>query len=130
MRLPLFRHSETVQIYQKNPKGSPFFIFRHYATYRKLLKSFEKKIGFFSSIFSFLKAFVVSSCRKSGFRVLLSLRYGTDLGRSRLVACTGGAGPSATKVITRLAAKFNRKGFRRYADAISYIRTTISSSST
>ena len=34
----------------------------------------------------FLRAFVVSSCRKSGFRVLLSLRYGADLGRSRLIA--------------------------------------------
>ena len=39
----------------------------------------------FPSIFSFLRAFVVSSRRKSGFRVLLSLRYGADLGRSRLV---------------------------------------------
>ena len=32
-----------------------------------------------------MRAFVVSSCRKSGFRVFLSLRYGADLGRSRLV---------------------------------------------
>ena len=49
-------------------------------------KKIQKKIRkFFSSIFSFLRAFVVSSCRKSGFRVFLSLRYGADLGRSRLV---------------------------------------------
>ena len=41
-------------------------------------------------------------------------------------ACTGGAGPSATKVITRLAAKINEKGTESYADAISYIRTKIS----
>ena len=41
-------------------------------------------------------------------------------------ACTGGAGPSATKVITRLAAKINEKGSGSYADAINYIRTKIS----
>ena len=71
----------------KIPKASPFYIFRHYATYRKLQKNFEKKIRIFFSVFSFLRAFVVSSCRKSGFRfrVFLSLRYGADLGRSRLV---------------------------------------------
>ena len=49
---------------------------------KKNRKKFRK---IFSSIFSFLRAFVVSSCRKSGFRVLLRLRYGADLGRSRLV---------------------------------------------
>ena len=38
-----------------------------------------------SSIFSFLRGFVVSSYGKSGFRVLLSLSYGADLGRARLV---------------------------------------------
>ena len=32
-----------------------------------------------------MRAFVVSSCRKSGFRVFLSLRYGADFRRSRLV---------------------------------------------
>ena len=49
-------------------------------------KKNSKKIrNFFFSIFSFLRAFVVSSCRKNGFRVFLSLRYGADLGRSRLV---------------------------------------------
>ena len=48
-------------------------------------KKFKKKLENFFSIFSFLRAFVVSSCRKSGFRVFLSLRYGADLGRSRLV---------------------------------------------
>ena len=49
-------------------------------------KKFKKNRKFFFSIFSFLRAFVVSSCRKSGFRVFLSLRYGADLGRSRLVS--------------------------------------------
>ena len=54
----------------KNPKASPpFYIFRHYATYRKLQKNSEKKSEFFFSILSFLRAFVVSSCRKSGFRL-------------------------------------------------------------
>ena len=49
-------------------------------------KKFQKIFGkFFSSIFSFLRAFVVSSCRKSGFRDLLRLKYGADLGRSRLI---------------------------------------------
>ena len=49
-------------------------------------KNSKKNSEFFFSIFSFLRAFVVSSCRKSGFRVFLSLRYGADLGRSRLVS--------------------------------------------
>ena len=72
---------------RKIPKRPPFYIFRHYATYRKLEKNSEKKFGIFFSIFSFLRVFVVSSCRKSGFRfrVFLSLRYGADLGRFRLV---------------------------------------------
>ena len=63
----------------------PFYIFRHYATYRKLRKKNQKNLETFFSIFSFLRAFVVSSCRKSGFRVFFSLIYGADLGRSRLV---------------------------------------------
>ena len=72
---------------QKILKRPPFYIFRHYATYRKLRKKFEKKFGIFFSIFSFLRAFVVSSCRKSGFRfqVFLSLRYSADFRRFRLV---------------------------------------------
>ena len=41
-------------------------------------------------------------------------------------ACTGGAGPSATKVITRLASKVNEKSTESYSEAISYIRTKIS----
>ena len=70
----------------KKSQSTPFHIFRHYATYRKLQKK-SKKNRIFFSVFSFLRAFVVSSCRKSGFRfrVFLSLRYGADLGRSRLV---------------------------------------------
>ena len=44
---------------QKIPKGPPFYIFRHYATYRRLQKKNWKK-----NSSSFLRAFVVSSCRK------------------------------------------------------------------
>ena len=40
-------------------------------------------------------------------------------------ACTGDVGASATKVITRLAAKNNEKGSESNANAISYIRTNI-----
>ena len=136
MRLFLFfRHCETVQISHfsrnffsappinfsfdilqqngcsKNPKGSPPFTF--FGTMRltgDFKKKFEKKLGkFFSSIFSFLRTFVVSSCRKSDFRVLLSLRYAptwavpglfvffskifcADFGRSRLVHVCEGTG--------------------------------------
>ena len=91
----------------KNPKASPFYIFRHYATYRKLQKNFE----FFFSIFSFLRAFVVSSCRKSGFRfrVFLSLRYGADLGRSRLVHV------SSYAVFIRKGTKVHHRSFESKA---------------
>ena len=63
----------------KNPKPSPLL---HFSALCVLPETSKK----FSSIFSFLRAFV-SSCRKSGFRfrVFLSFRYGADLGRSRLV---------------------------------------------
>ena len=71
---------------QKIPKPPPFTFF---VTMRLTgnFKKIRKKIRIFFSYFSFLRAFVVSSCRKSGFRfrVFLSLRYGADLGRSRLV---------------------------------------------
>ena len=72
----------------KNPKASPFYIFSALCDLPETSKKFRKKSEFFSSIFSFLRAFVVSICRKSGFRfrVFLSLRYGADLGRSRLVS--------------------------------------------
>ena len=70
-----------------NPKASPVSHFPALCDLPETSKKFRKKFGFFFSIFSFLRAFVVSSCRKSGFcfRVFLSLRYGADLGRSRLV---------------------------------------------
>ena len=53
---------------QKIPKRPPFTFFgtmRLTGNFRKI----PKKFGIFFSIFSFLRAFVVSSCRKSGFRL-------------------------------------------------------------
>ena len=72
----------------KNPKASPLLHFSALCDLPETSKKFDKKFGIFFSIFSFLRAFVVSSCRRSGFRfrVFLSLRYGADLGRSRLVS--------------------------------------------
>ena len=70
----------------KNPKASPLLHFSAHCDFSETSKKFEKKFGIFFSIFSFLRAFVVSSCIKSlRFRVFLSLRYGANLGRSRLV---------------------------------------------
>ena len=86
---------------QKIPKGPPFYIFWPYATYQKLQKN--RKIFF--SIFSFLRAFV-SSCRKSGFRVFLSLRYGADLGRSRLVPSCSRLGVEFEHVVQTLNCVF------------------------
>ena len=60
---------------QKIPKRPPFYIFRHYATYRKLQKNFEQSFGIFFLNFCVLRAFVVSSCRKSGFRFRVFLSF-------------------------------------------------------
>ena len=43
-----------------------------------------------------------------------------------IFACTGGAGPSASKVMERLALKISEKSVDSYADIIGYIRTKIS----
>ena len=70
----------------KPPKGPPFTIFRHYATYRRP-KNFEKKFKKIRNFLSFPHAGTVEE-NTSHFEVLLlflSLRYGADLGRSRLV---------------------------------------------
>ena len=71
---------------QKIPKRPPLH-FSALCDLPETSKKFRKKSEIFFLIFSFLRAFVVSSCKKSGFRfrVFLSLRYGADLGRSRLV---------------------------------------------
>ena len=41
-------------------------------------------------------------------------------------ACSGGAGPSASRVMKQLATKFSEKRGEPYGDTISYIRTKIS----
>ena len=53
-----------------------------------------------------------------------------DVGNSSfnhlLFACSGGAGPSASKVMSRFPLKISEKGQDRYSDAIGYTRTQIS----
>ena len=74
---------------QKIPSIAPFTFFGTMRLTGNFKKIFERKVRkFFFSIFSFLRAFVVSS--GFHFRVFLSLRYGADLGRSRLVIHTCG----------------------------------------
>ena len=70
---------------QKIPKDPPFTFFGTMRLTGNFKKTRKKSGNFFSQFLVFLRAFVVSSCRKSGFRVFLSLRYGADLSRSRLV---------------------------------------------
>ena len=41
-------------------------------------------------------------------------------------ACTGGAGPSASKVMSRLEAKISKKSLESYAETMNYIRTKVS----
>ena len=43
-----------------------------------------------------------------------------------LFATTGGAGPSASKIITRLAVKLSDKTSEPYADVVGFIRTKVS----
>ena len=81
-----FRYFATELMFKKS-QSVPLLHFSALCDLPETSKKFRKKIrNFFFSIFSFLRAFVVSSCRKSGFRfrVFLSLRYGADLGRSLL----------------------------------------------
>ena len=70
---------------QKISKRPPFYIFRHYATYRKLQKNSKKNRNFFFWIFNFLRELLLSPVVEKVVLVFLSLRYGADLGRSRLV---------------------------------------------
>ena len=71
----------------KKSQSVPLLHFSALCDLPEVQKKIRKKNRIFFSIFSFLRAFVVSSFRKSGFcfRVFLSLRYGADFGRSRLV---------------------------------------------
>ena len=43
-----------------------------------------------------------------------------------IFACTGGAGPTATKVMKRLATKLCERRNESYADSITFIRTKVS----
>ena len=64
-------------------------MFRHYATYgwpKKLLKIFEKIRNFFS-IFPQTGTVEEKTWHFEVLLLFLSLRYGADLGRSRLVCC-------------------------------------------
>ena len=54
---------------QKIPKRPPFTFFGTMRLTGNFKKIPKKNSEFFFSIFSFLRAFVVSSCRKSGFRL-------------------------------------------------------------
>ena len=63
---------------EKQPKG-PFYIFRYNATYQKLQKKFKKFLEVF------LGTVEESTWHFEVLSLFLSLRYGADLGRSRLV---------------------------------------------
>jgi len=43
-----------------------------------------------------------------------------------IFACTGGAGPSASKIMKKLAEKIGQKKKESYADTLAYIRTRVS----
>ena len=73
-------------VVQNLPKG-PLHIFRHYATYRrpkKYLKT-SKKIRIFFQFFSHVGTVEENTWHFEVLLLFLSLRYGADLGRSRLV---------------------------------------------
>ena len=75
----------------KNSQRPPFYIFRHYATYQRP-KKFEKKSKKIQKNQNFSKFFPhAGTVEEENIRhievllLFLSLRYGADLGRSRLV---------------------------------------------
>ena len=76
----------------KNYQRPPFYIFRHYATYRrkKIEKKFRKKIRIFFQFFPHAGTVEENTSHIEVLLLFLSLRYGADLGRSRLVKmCSG-----------------------------------------
>ena len=89
----------------------------------------KKNSEIFFSIISFSRAFVVSSCRKSGFRfrVFLSLRYGADLGRSRLVFSSD-YNPHTDRS-TFLTILTILKSYNPYLANLKYLRSSIFTSS-
>ena len=66
---------------------------------------------------------LAKSCRSLRVSRIINVEKSTF--NPHVSACTGGAGPSATKVITRLVSEVNGKGNESYSEAISYIRTKI-----
>ena len=70
---------------QKLPKSIRFTFFWHYATYRKLQRISKKKSKV--PFFRFLRAFVVSSCRKSSFQVSRGNFLVNHIFRCLLVIC-------------------------------------------
>ena len=68
---------------QKFPKSS-FYIFRHYATYRRS-KKFRKKFEMFLQFFPHAGTVEENTRHSEVLLLFLSLRYGADLGRSWLV---------------------------------------------
>ena len=70
----------------KDSQSAPFYMFRHYATYRKP-KKFEKnlKSSDFFPIFPQAGTVEENTWHFEVLLLFLSLRYGADLGRSRLV---------------------------------------------
>ena len=69
---------------QKISKRPPFYIFRNYATYRKLQKNSETKFGIVPQFLVF-RELLLSPVVEKVVVVFLSLKYGADFGRSRLV---------------------------------------------
>ena len=74
----------------KNSQRAPFYMFRYYATYgwpKKILKNFKKNRIFFS-IFPQTGTVEEKTWHFEVLLLFLSLRYGADLGRSRLAVIT------------------------------------------
>ena len=78
----------------KNSQRPPFYIFRHYATYRrpksfreKFSKIISKKVRIFFQFFPHAGTVEGNTLHIEVLLLFLSFRYGADLGRSRLVIC-------------------------------------------
>ena len=69
----------------KNSQRPPYYIFRHYATYRRFQKKIETKIHNFSQFFPHVGTVEKNTWHFEVLLLFLSLRYGADLGRSQLV---------------------------------------------
>ena len=77
----IFKKIRNKLLFQK-PKESPFYIFRHYATYQRL----QKMKIFSENLFPHSGTVEENTSYFEALSLFLSLRYGADLGRSRLVS--------------------------------------------